>query len=119
MFDATVSPFIRVGANNLIGAGTRHVTAYFDRTVSLYKGSELRVMGVNIGTITAVVPEGDRVRVSMEYDAEYPVPADAQAVIITPTLTATPSVASASACAAQPPSVRSCWPNQASAASRC
>jgi phospholipid/cholesterol/gamma-HCH transport system substrate-binding protein len=70
------------------GAGTRHVTAYFDRTVSLYKGSEVRVMGVNIGKVTAVVPEGDRVRVSMEYDAEYKLPADAKAAIVTPTLTA-------------------------------
>ncbi|MET0999286.1 MAG: MCE family protein [Marmoricola sp.] len=70
------------------GSGTQRVTAYFDRTVSLYKGSEVRVMGVNIGTVTAVVPEGSRVRVSMEYDAEYKLPADAKAAIVTPTLTA-------------------------------
>ncbi len=70
------------------GSDTRRVTAYFDRTVSLYKGSEVRVMGVNIGTVTAVVPEGDRVRVAMEYDDEYKLPADAKAVIVTPTLTA-------------------------------
>ena len=35
-----------------------------------------------------MVPEGNTVRVEMEYDAEYPVPEDAKAVIITPTLTA-------------------------------
>jgi virulence factor Mce-like protein len=70
------------------GDDTRRVTAYFDRTVSLYKNSEVRVMGVNIGTVTAVVPEGDRVRVSMEYDAEYKLPATARAAIVTPTLTA-------------------------------
>ena len=69
-------------------AGPRRATAYFDRTVSLYKGSEVRVMGVNIGTVTAVVPEGDRVRVAMEYDSEYKLPADAKAAIVTPTLTA-------------------------------
>ncbi len=70
------------------GGGTRRVTAYFDRTVSIYQGSELRVMGVRIGTVTAVVPEGDRVRVAMEYDEKYKLPADAKAAIITPTLTA-------------------------------
>jgi phospholipid/cholesterol/gamma-HCH transport system substrate-binding protein len=69
-------------------SGTQRVTAYFHRTVSLYKGSEVRVMGVNIGTVTAVVPEGDRVRVAMEYDDEYKLPADAKAAIVTPTLTA-------------------------------
>jgi virulence factor Mce-like protein len=70
------------------GSDTRRVTAYFDRTVSLYKGSEVRVMGVNIGKVTAVVPEGDRVRVAMEYSDEYKLPADAKAAIVTPTLTA-------------------------------
>lgn len=70
------------------GSNTRTVDAYFDRTVSIYKGSELRVMGVRIGTVTAVVPEGDRVRVAMEYDEEYKLPAGAKAAIITPTLTA-------------------------------
>ncbi len=45
-------------------------------------------MGVRIGTVTAVVPEGDRVRVAMEYDDEYKLPADAKAAIVTPTLTA-------------------------------
>ena len=70
------------------GPGPRRATAYFDRTVSLYKGSEVRVMGVNIGTVTAVVPEGDRVRVAMVYDPEYKLPADAKAAIVTPTLTA-------------------------------
>ena len=70
------------------GTQTRAVNAYFDRTVSIYEGSEVRVMGVRIGTVTAVVPEGDRVRVAMEYDDEYKLPAKAKAAIITPTLTA-------------------------------
>lgn len=70
------------------GPETSSVSAYFDRTVSVYKGSEVRVMGVRIGTVTAVVPEGDRVRVAMEYDEEYKLPADAKAAIVTPTLTA-------------------------------
>jgi phospholipid/cholesterol/gamma-HCH transport system substrate-binding protein len=56
--------------------------------VSIYKGSEVRVMGVKIGTVTSVVPEGDQVRVSMEYDPQYKLPAGAKAAIITPTLTA-------------------------------
>ena len=80
-----VTSFVIFQANS---SDTRRVTAYFDRTVSLYKGSEVRVMGVNIGTVKAVVPEGDRVRVAMEYDDEYKLPADAKAAIVTPTLTA-------------------------------
>ena len=31
----------------------RKVSAYFSRAVSVYKGSEVRVMGVKIGTVTS------------------------------------------------------------------
>ena len=67
---------------------TKTVTAHFSRAVSIYEGSQVFVLGVPIGTVTAVVPEGNSVRVEMEYDAEHKVPADAQAVIVTPTLVA-------------------------------
>lgn len=67
---------------------TRTVTAHFDRAVSLFPHSEVRILGVPVGEVTAVVPEGDTVRVDMTYEAEYDLPADAQAVIVTPTLTA-------------------------------
>jgi phospholipid/cholesterol/gamma-HCH transport system substrate-binding protein len=66
----------------------RRVSAYFSRAVSIYKGSEVRVMGVKIGTVTSVTPEGDQVRVSMQYDPQYKLPAGAKAAIVTPTLTA-------------------------------
>lgn len=62
------------------------VTAHFPRAVSVYVGTDVRILGVNVGRVTAVIPEGNSVRVEMEYDAEYDVPADAQAAIITPTL---------------------------------
>lgn len=64
------------------------VTAHFPRAVSIYPGSDVRILGVNVGRVTAVTPEGNSVRVDMEYDASYRVPADAKAVIVTPTLVA-------------------------------
>ncbi len=70
------------------GSETRTVTAHFSRAVQVYPDTEVRILGVPVGRVTAVVPEGSSVRVDMEYDAEYPIPEDAQAVIITPTLTA-------------------------------
>ena len=66
----------------------RTVTAHFPRAVSVYKGTDVRILGVNVGRVTAVIPEGNSVRVDMEYDARYKVPADAKAVIVTPTLVA-------------------------------
>jgi virulence factor Mce-like protein len=70
------------------GSETRTVTAHFSRAVSVFVGTEVRVLGVNIGEVTAVVPEGESVRVEMAYDPAYDVPADAEAVIVTPTLVA-------------------------------
>ena len=67
---------------------TRKVTAHFPRAVSVYDGTEVRILGVKVGEVTAVIPEGNSVRVEMEYDAKYDVPAEAQAVIVTPTLVA-------------------------------
>ncbi|MCW7944648.1 mammalian cell entry protein [Streptomyces hygroscopicus] len=58
------------------------VTAYFPRTVGIYPGSDVRVLGVRIGEVKKITPEGGRVRVDLEYDEGRRVPADAQAAII-------------------------------------
>ncbi|GAA3780352.1 MCE family protein [Streptomyces phyllanthi] len=58
------------------------VTAYFPRTVGIYPGSDVRVLGVRIGEVAAITPQGDRVRVELEYEEGRKVPADAQAAII-------------------------------------
>jgi phospholipid/cholesterol/gamma-HCH transport system substrate-binding protein len=61
---------------------SRAGTAYFTRAVGLYKGSEVRILGVRVGEVRTVKAEGDRVRVDFVYDDKYKVPADAKAVII-------------------------------------
>ncbi len=70
------------------GNGERTLTAHFSRAVAIYPGSEVRLMGVRIGTVDDVIPAGESVRVEMTYDAEYKLPADAKAAIVTPTLVA-------------------------------
>jgi len=70
------------------GGSERTLTAHFSRAVAIYKGSEVRLMGVKIGSVDAVVPEGDSVRIQMHYDAHYKLPAGAKAMIVTPTLVA-------------------------------
>ncbi|MDN3459903.1 MCE family protein [Rhodococcus sp. APC 3903] len=67
-------------------AGTNHVSAYFKNTAGLYVGDRVMVLGVAVGSIENIAPEGDRVRVDMSYDNDYAVPADAGAVIVAPTL---------------------------------
>ena len=64
------------------------LTAHFPRAVSVYENTDVRILGVNVGKVTAVIPEGNSVRVEIEYDASYKIPAEAKAAIITPTLVA-------------------------------
>ncbi|OXM61604.1 MCE family protein [Amycolatopsis vastitatis] len=65
-------------------AGTR-LSAYFGKTVGLYAGSSVRVLGVPVGQVTDVTPEGDAVRVDMRVD-DVPLPADVGAVVVAPSL---------------------------------
>ncbi|WP_432146522.1 MCE family protein [Streptomyces sp. bgisy084] len=58
------------------------VTAYFPRTVGIYPGSDVRVLGIPIGEVKSVTPRGRRVRVEMEYEADRKVPAGAKAAIV-------------------------------------
>jgi phospholipid/cholesterol/gamma-HCH transport system substrate-binding protein len=83
-----VVALIVLGFFLLRGTDERVVTAHFDRAIAVYPGTDLRVMGVQIGKVTAVVPEGNSVRVEMKYDGQYKLPADARAAVVTPTLIA-------------------------------
>lgn len=68
------------------GPAQKTLTADFSRTVGLYVASDVRVLGVRIGEVTGIEPQGDSVRITMAYDAKYDVPADAQAVIVAPSI---------------------------------
>ncbi|HVL81611.1 MAG TPA: MCE family protein [Actinomycetota bacterium] len=62
--------------------GTYPVTANFPRAIGLFPRSGVRVLGVEVGRVTAVVPAGDRVRVTMAIEESYRIPADATATIV-------------------------------------
>lgn len=66
--------------------GGTKVSALFDKTVGLYSGSSVRVLGIQVGEITDVTPQGDAVRVDMRVDSSVQIPADAGAVVVAPSL---------------------------------
>ncbi|WP_329499846.1 MCE family protein [Kitasatospora herbaricolor] len=70
------------------GQGGRHVTAWFDHAVGVYAGSDLRILGVKVGTVEAVRPEGTRVRVTLLLRDGIAVPAGAGAVVVAPSVVA-------------------------------
>jgi phospholipid/cholesterol/gamma-HCH transport system substrate-binding protein len=66
--------------------GPRTITAYFTSATGIYPGDEVRVVGVKIGTITAIEPAGAQARMTLNVDTDTPIPADAKAVIVAQSL---------------------------------
>ncbi|HET6503840.1 MAG TPA: MCE family protein [Amycolatopsis sp.] len=66
--------------------GGTKLSAMFDKTVGLYAGSSVRVLGVQVGSVTAVTPQGAAVRVDLRVDPGVQIPAGAGAVVIAPSL---------------------------------
>jgi len=65
----------------------KYVSATFPRTVALYEGSEVKILGVPVGEVETVDPQGTHVDVRFWYDPELAkVPADAKAVIVSPSV---------------------------------
>jgi phospholipid/cholesterol/gamma-HCH transport system substrate-binding protein len=64
----------------------RRAVAYFTRAVGVYPGSDVRVLGVRVGEVEQVIPQGRTVRVEFRYDPALRIPADAQAVIVSPSI---------------------------------
>ncbi|MCI2417095.1 MCE family protein [Saccharopolyspora sp. K220] len=68
------------------GAAERQVTAYFNAAVGIYPGGDVRILGVPVGTVDEIVPQGQLVRVVMSVDRDVDVPADAGAVAVSPSV---------------------------------
>ncbi|MDT0307947.1 MCE family protein [Streptomyces sp. DSM 44917] len=77
-----------VGVINLFGSGTKEYIAYFDRTVGVRPGSDVRILGVRVGEVNSVTPEGTQVRVSVSVDEDVEIPAEAQVAVIYPSIVA-------------------------------
>ncbi|MBO0830653.1 MAG: MCE family protein [Actinobacteria bacterium] len=66
-------------------AGTR-ITAHFGDAVDLYPHSDVRILGVRVGSVDSVQPHGKAVTVTMTVNSGIPVPAKADAVIVSPSI---------------------------------
>lgn len=64
----------------------KHVTAYFDNAAGIHTGDDVRVLGVRVGAVDAVQPDGPQVRVTFHYDAARRLPADAAVALVAPNL---------------------------------
>ncbi|PWN03688.1 hypothetical protein DJ010_06280 [Nocardioides silvaticus] len=64
------------------GGGTMEVTVHFEDSAGLFVGNDVGILGVTVGKVTKIEPQGDQVEVTLEVDDEYDVPADAGAVVV-------------------------------------
>lgn len=67
-------------------ATTRDITAYFPSATGLYSGDPVRVIGVQIGSVTGIEPRSGDVKVTMRIDDDTPIPADVRAVVVAQSL---------------------------------
>jgi len=58
------------------------VTAYFLDSSGLFVGNDVGVLGVPVGKITSITPQGGRVKVEMEVNSDQKIPVDAGAVVV-------------------------------------
>jgi virulence factor Mce-like protein len=64
----------------------KHITAYFAETVGVYPKSTVRVLGVAVGTVDTVQPDGTSVKVTMTIDSGVKIPAGADAIVLAPSV---------------------------------
>lgn len=79
---AVTAAIVAVGAYFVFfnGGPTKKVSAQFASAIGIYSGTPVRILGVNVGQVTGVHPNGAYVRVDMEYDGNYTLAGDANAI---------------------------------------
>jgi phospholipid/cholesterol/gamma-HCH transport system substrate-binding protein len=68
------------------------VVAYFAQANALYPGDRVQIMGVRVGAIDRIEPDGDKMKITFHYQARYKVPANATASILNPSLVASRNI---------------------------
>jgi phospholipid/cholesterol/gamma-HCH transport system substrate-binding protein len=83
---ATLVCGLVIAMRSTVAISRTTVTAYFENSVGLYPGDEVRILGVPVGKIKSVEPMPRAVKITFWFDDKYRVPADAKAVVLSPTL---------------------------------
>ena len=63
-----------------------NVVGYFANSNGVFVGDDVQILGVPVGRIERIEPDGARVKISFWVDSAFTVPADANAAILSPTL---------------------------------
>ncbi|HMT50537.1 MAG TPA: MlaD family protein, partial [Dietzia sp.] len=66
--------------------GRTTITATFPSAVGISAGTDVRILGVTVGSVDEVTPMGDTVEVRLHVRRGVEIPADAKAVQVTPSV---------------------------------
>jgi phospholipid/cholesterol/gamma-HCH transport system substrate-binding protein len=66
----------------IVGSDKIEITALLSDSAGLFVGNDVGVLGVKVGKVTAITPDGPNVRVTLSVDADQPIPKDAGAVVV-------------------------------------
>lgn len=66
----------------VVGGGKMKITALMTDSAGLFVGNDVGVLGVKVGTVTEIRPDGSHVRVTLEVNKDQDIPADAGAVVV-------------------------------------
>jgi phospholipid/cholesterol/gamma-HCH transport system substrate-binding protein len=67
-------------------ADRKHVSVHFETADSLFAGAPVKVLGVQIGTVTSIHARGSYVDVEISYSASHPLPSKVEAVLVQPSV---------------------------------
>jgi phospholipid/cholesterol/gamma-HCH transport system substrate-binding protein len=74
---------IAVGAIYVFGgSSSKKLSANFASGVGVYPGTPVKILGIQVGSVTKVSPAGGSVKIEMKYDHKYKVPAGAISVLV-------------------------------------
>lgn len=85
---ATGCTLVPASWNHAAGQSIK-VTAYFDSVAGLYADNDVDVLGMPVGRVLSITPQGGRVKVEFTVDKDIPIPVDATAAIINTSLVTT------------------------------
>jgi phospholipid/cholesterol/gamma-HCH transport system substrate-binding protein len=84
---AVIAVLLASGLYLVLQPPGRTITAYFTSATGVFEDNAVRVLGVPVGSIVEVAPEGTQVRVEMRIDdPDLRLPADAKAAVVSPSL---------------------------------
>lgn len=66
----------------IVGKDTITITVLLPDAAGLFVGNDVGILGVPVGRVASIEPEGDHVRVELEVDADHRVPAGVGAAVV-------------------------------------